>query len=50
MLPQNLLRVIALDLLCAIVPSHHPPLGVQQENGVVLDALDQQAETLFARF
>ncbi len=31
-----------------LVPARHPPLGVEQENRVVLDALDHRAEALLA--
>src|SRR5262249_43998155 len=37
---------IALDLLSALVPAGHPSFRVEQENGVVLDAVEQGAEAL----
>jgi hypothetical protein len=46
MLADDLVRAVALDALGARVPAHHPAGGVQQEDGVLGDALDQQAELL----
>ena len=47
-LPDDLLRRIAFHALGAGIPAGHSPLGVEQEEGVVLDALDHQAEALLA--
>src|SRR4029453_3858880 len=48
LLAEDLLGRPALDPFRARVPADHPTLGVEQEDGVVLDRLDQQAELLVA--
>src|SRR5215204_1153238 len=48
MLPDDLLGLVALDALSSKVPCCDVPIGVEHEDGVVLDALDQEAEALFA--
>ena len=45
---DDLLGRVALDALGARVPARDPALGVEHEDGVVPDALDQQAEALLA--
>ena len=42
-LPDDLLGLIALDALGPFVPGGDIALGVEHEDGVVLDALDQEA-------
>ena len=39
---------VALDQLGAGVPGQHAALGVEHEDGVVLDALDEKAKALLA--
>jgi hypothetical protein len=43
-LAQDLPGFVALDPLGALVPGPDPPLGVQPENGVLLDGVDQRLE------
>jgi hypothetical protein len=46
---DDLVGAVALDALGAGVPARHAPGAVQQVNGVVGDARDQQAELLVRR-
>jgi hypothetical protein len=46
MLTENLGSCVPFDPLCALVPAHHAAARVEQEDRVVLDALDQQPELL----
>src|SRR4051794_6101141 len=48
MLPDNLRRLVSLDPLRPKIPAHHPPLGIEHEDRIVLNALDHQPEALFA--
>src|SRR5450631_4283319 len=48
MLPDNFIREIALDSLCAEIPVRHAAVDVQKVNGIVGDALHEQPELLFA--
>jgi hypothetical protein len=48
MLSDYLLGVIPLDAMSPFVPSGDVAIGVEHEDSVVLDALDQKAEALFA--
>ncbi len=43
-LPDDLVGAVPLDALRAHVPGAHPTVRIEHENGIVLDALDQQAE------
>jgi hypothetical protein len=45
-LSDYLLGVVALDALGAFVSGGYVAVGVEHEDGVVLDALDEQAEAL----
>src|SRR5204863_518661 len=47
MLADDLVGPVALDLLGAGVPAHHPAARVDHEDGVVVDAFDEEAETFF---
>src|SRR5690606_39635637 len=47
-LADDLVGAVALDLLGAMVPAHHPALGVEHEDRVVAHAFHQQAEALLA--
>ncbi len=46
---ENLIGAVSIDLRGAAVPGRHPSVGVQHEDGVVVDALDQQPVRLFTR-
>src|SRR6267378_7826860 len=48
MLTEDLLRGVSFDALRAGIPARDAPLGVQHEDGVVLNTLRQQPEGLFA--
>ena len=43
MAPDDLVGTVALDALRAGIPRRHAPFPVQQEDGVIAHALDQQA-------
>ena len=43
-LADDLVPAVALDPLCTRVPAGNDPIGVQHVDGVVHDALNQQAE------
>src|SRR5256886_8813924 len=47
-LTHDLVGAVPLDALRSGVPAGDPPVGVEHENGAVLDALDQELEGLFA--
>src|SRR6185295_7300413 len=47
-LPDDLRSAVSLDQLGAGVPRCHPAVGVEHEDGVVLDALHQKAKALLA--
>src|SRR6266702_4535448 len=47
-LTHALVGAVPLDALRSGVPARDPPVGVEHENGAVLDALDQELERLFA--
>src|SRR5439155_9925985 len=47
-LAQDLLRAVTLDALRAGVPARDAALRIEQENAVVLHAVDQQPEPLLA--
>src|SRR6266516_3201397 len=47
-LTHDLVGAVPLDALRSGVPAGDPPVGVEHENGAVLDALDQELERLFA--
>src|SRR5258706_1194159 len=46
--PDDLRGLVALDPHSAGVPAHHAALRIEHEDGVVLDAVDQQPEALLA--
>src|SRR5690606_9532339 len=46
---DDLVRAVALDALGAGVPAHHDALGIEGEDGVVLDPVHQQAEQVRPR-
>jgi hypothetical protein len=46
MAAQNLTGRVALDAFCADVPCGDNPVGIQHENGVLLDTLDKEAKSL----
>ncbi len=48
MLPDNLLRRVALDALRAGVPRGHQPMGIEHVDCVVDDAVHQQSKLRFA--
>src|SRR5262249_36036464 len=48
-LADDLLGGVALDALGAGVPTGDDALGVEQENGVVLNAFDQETEAFLAQ-
>src|SRR5690349_19158519 len=48
-LADDVVGGISLDALRAGVPGRDAAVGIEQEDGVVLHALDQHAEALFAR-
>jgi hypothetical protein len=41
---EDFVRRVALESLCAAVPCGHPPLGVEHEDGVILDGLHQETK------
>src|SRR5439155_1682066 len=45
-LTHDLVGAVPLDALCSGVPAGDPPVGVEHENGAVMDALDQLSEGL----
>ena len=45
-LPDDLLRGVSLDVLGPPVPGRHPAFAIEHEDGVVLHALDHQAQPL----
>src|SRR5262249_9006418 len=47
-LAENLFRSIAVESLSAFVPAREESLRIEQDDGVVLDTLEKDAETLFA--
>ncbi len=46
MLAHDLVRAVALDAFRAGVPTDDMPLGIEHDDGIVLDAVHQQAETV----
>jgi hypothetical protein len=48
LLAEDLLGLVSLDPFRARVPADHPAVGVEQEDRVVLDGLDQQPELVGA--
>src|SRR5205085_921027 len=48
--PQDLLVLVALDAAGSAVPGGHPPARIEDEDGVVGDALHQAAELLLLIF
>ena len=48
MFPDDFLGVVALQACCAGIPAHHVARRIQLENGVLLYALNEQTEALFA--
>jgi hypothetical protein len=43
-LTDNLMSLVALDSFRALVPGRDSALRVEQKNGIIFDALNQQAE------
>src|SRR5215475_3321497 len=43
--PDDLIRPIPFNPFSSGVPTDHPPLGVEHEDGVILDAFDQQSKS-----
>src|SRR2546430_1982663 len=48
MLADDLVRPVALDALRAVVPAGHIAVRIEHEDGVILHAVDEQAEHLLA--
>src|SRR5919202_2045936 len=46
MLTNDLFSSITLNALSPFIPTHHTPVWVQHDNGIVFHALKQQAEAL----
>jgi hypothetical protein len=46
-LADDLVGFVPLDALGAKVPGRDVPAGVEDEDRIVLDALDEQAKTIF---
>src|SRR5580658_8022429 len=48
MLTDDLTGRVALDSLCAGIPTGHESIGIEHENGIFAHALDQKTKPLLA--
>lgn len=47
-LPENLVGCVAIESLSSDVPTRYPSFGIEPEDGVVADPVDQESELFFA--